>query len=317
MKFQSFLKFLIFRLNLIVPYWKRYFIGIKIQKEVYMKCPHCQHDIEGSGYWEFFNCPQCNASLQIEEGKAQLLQAPEAQPPETQSPKTPPPSAEHASQPDPQVESSTQPETAQPTPSAEHTSQSYPQMESVAESEVSEQSNTSSEPPPSPHEENAESANPHDTPNSENNILEFQNSENLPPDSTQDPFQESEQHINDPSESANNAVDNSLESSQESLSEEPEDLSSLNDFGDAPLQENQCVYELKISGIHSAQSLSQVKSILETKILKLDPTHLLSQLKDGHLTIPNLNPIQTIYLVKRLSIFNVQLHWIQKSQLSN
>ena len=38
-----------------------------------------------------------------------------------------------------------------------------------------------------------------------------------------------------------------IDNSSESLSEEPEDLSSLNDFGDAPLQENQCVYELKIS----------------------------------------------------------------------
>ena len=56
-----------------------------------MKCPHCQHDIEGSGYWEFFNCPQCNASLQMEEGKAQLLQAPEAQPaPADETPPQPP-----------------------------------------------------------------------------------------------------------------------------------------------------------------------------------------------------------------------------------
>ena len=107
-----------------------------------------------------------------------------------------------------------------------------------------------------------------------------------------------------------------MDHSSESLSEEPEDLSSLNDFGDAPLQENQCVYELKISGLHSSQTIGQVKSALETKILKLDSTHLFSQLKEGCLTIPNLNPVQTIYLVKLFINLQRPIALDSKSSLS-
>ena len=82
-------------------------------------------------------------------------------------------------------------------------------------------------------------------------------------------------------------------------------------------RENQCVYELQISGIHSPKLAKQIQNVLETKKLKLDSVSLLSKINENHLTVPNLNPIQIVYLVKRLSDFNVQLHWIQKSQLSN
>ena len=278
-----------------------------------MKCPHCQHDIEGSGYWEFFNCPQCNASLQMEEGKAQLLQAPEAQPAHT--PETPSNTSSTPAKQTPPPESAV--ETSEPLhTSAENVN---PPLQSTAETDESPGISADNPVPPefeptvepeteqNPHVSDTEpqkippSTNAEPPPHSKNNILEFQNPENQ--DSLQDSLQESENNMNDPSKPE--TVDH-----PESPSE---DLSSLNDFGDAPLQENQCMYELKISGIHSSQSLSQVKSTLETKTLKLDSANLLSQLKEGCLTIPNLNPIQTIYIVKCLSTFNVQLHWIQKS----
>lgn len=43
-----------------------------------MNCPHCNKRITVPDFWEFFNCENCSASLEIIDGKVKLLKTPQA-----------------------------------------------------------------------------------------------------------------------------------------------------------------------------------------------------------------------------------------------
>jgi len=42
-----------------------------------MKCPHCQNQIEVPDLWEFFDCINCGASLQVENNELKILKDPD------------------------------------------------------------------------------------------------------------------------------------------------------------------------------------------------------------------------------------------------
>ncbi len=96
-------------------------------------------------------------------------------------------------------------------------------------------------------------------------------------------------------------------------SEEPDNLSNILDFGNSPNQKNHFTYHLQISEISSKALFDKIRHILKSPRVKLDCPN---QTKNNTLVINNLNAVQMVYVVRKLSPLPVGIHWQQKSTLT-
>ena len=103
------------------------------------------------------------------------------------------------------------------------------------------------------------------------------------------------------------------ESTETPSSEKDENLSNILDFGSSPNQKNHFTYHLHISEISSKALFDKIRYILKSPRVRLDCPN---QATNNILVINNLNAVQMVYLVRKLSPLSVQIHWTQKSTLT-
>ena len=312
-----------------------------------MNCPYCQNPVSAPDLWEFFDCPQCGAALQLENEEIKLLKEPQKDlhhSPEDSPPQNPaeeespteapmpleenkeavvdpppidPPPAPPDENPTHSIDELDEHSSEDPSPLLETTPQNDPASSDLPLN--SENSATNPEP----------ALDPSENPPPVDQELGFANSENSATD--QEPaaneeslFQENalEQpsHTDKPSPADLPPIDPpsaAAAPSPDDLQTEEEDpnLSSIADFGNAPLEKNHFVYDLTISHIDSADCMARLKNILTTERLKLDTSQELSKIQDGILVLSSLNAVQTMYIVRQLSASSLALSWVQKSKL--
>lgn len=143
---------------------------------------------------------------------------------------------------------------------------------------------------------------------SSGSVLDFPH-QNQP---AQDPAAAGSSHSPQGEASSPEESEEQLFSQESSDLKESSELSSLTEFGNKDLQSHSYTYHLVISEIHSSYLLSQVKSVLQLKLLHLNAAQALSSLKNGRIQISQLSSVQTFYLVKFLSDFPLTLRWTQK-----
>ena len=108
-----------------------------------------------------------------------------------------------------------------------------------------------------------------------------------------------------------------VESENSSESEKVESLEDIVQFGNSNFSpKDHFVYNLTISGSLSGESYDRLQKILESQVLKLDASFLLSKFKNEKLSISNLNAVKIVYLIRKLSSLPVKIHWTQESRLS-
>lgn len=96
-------------------------------------------------------------------------------------------------------------------------------------------------------------------------------------------------------------------------SEESDNLSNILDFENPSNQKNHFIYHLQISEISSKALFDKIRHILKSPRVKLDCPN---QAKNNTLVINNLNAVQMVYVVRKLSLLPVGIHWQQKSTLT-
>lgn len=89
--------------------------------------------------------------------------------------------------------------------------------------------------------------------------------------------------------------------------------SGLVDFGNSETQISQLNYDLKISGIDSAEILSLVKEALDDLRFGWQSDELIRLVKNGEIHFEKLNPVKAFILAKRLQFIDVEKHWKQNA----
>ena len=254
-----------------------------------MQCPHCQTQIEIPDLWEFFDCTNCKASLQLENNELKILKRP--------SEKTDP-----HQQPIPQD-----------TPESQNISPIKPipektNTQNFLDNDDSHSSTSSEDPASSP--DNSE------LPQNPQQSIEDGSPIEPPLETTPEDFSKNSQNspsssVEDTSENNNEQVFTENETHSPS-SEQSENLSNILDFEHSPNQKNHFTYYLQISGIPSKALLDKIQSIFKSPRLKLDHP---DQSTNNSLAVNNLNAVQMVYILRKLSPLPVQIHWRQKSTL--
>ena len=255
-----------------------------------MECPHCQIQMEIPDLWEFFDCANCGASLQLENNELKILKSP--------SEKT----------------SSHQQPIHQDTPESQNTSPTKPMPEQAHVQNLSDKDDSLSSAPSkdlSSSPDNSEfSQNPQQS-------IEDSSPTEPPPETAHEDLSEIPQNspsqsVEDISENNNEQVFTENEAHSPSF-EQSENLSNILDFEHSPNQKNHFTYYLQISSISSKALLDKIQSIFKSPRLKLDQP---SQSKNNSLAVNNLNAVQMVYILRKLSPLPVQIHWRQKSTLT-
>ncbi len=94
--------------------------------------------------------------------------------------------------------------------------------------------------------------------------------------------------------------------------EEDENLSNILDFENSPHPGNHFTYCLKISEISSKTLIDKIHRIFKNPRLKINS---LPQIQNNTLAVNNLNAIQMVYILRKLSSLPVGICWRQKSTL--
>lgn len=219
-----------------------------------MECPHCQNKIEVPDLWEFFDCTNCGASLQLENNELKILKEPD-----------------------------------------ENTS-SHPEQELQQQENLPVEDSISEKTPEHSVEPVADSLPNNQKESTPGNLSEAPISQSL---------EEEIQNNNEQAKPVQNAA-------QSPAPEENENLSNILDFGSSPNQKNHFNYHLHIEGISSKALFDKIRHVLKSPRVKLDCPN---QAANNTLIINNLNAVQMVYLVRKLSPLSVQIHWTQKSTL--
>ena len=220
-----------------------------------MECPHCQNKIEVPDLWEFFDCTNCGASLQLENNELKILKGP-----------------------------------------GEHTS-----TDSEQEPQQKENSPIIEDLLPEDIQENPIGSSVNSFPNNQK--------ETAPNDFSETAYN----NTTTPLENGTEQAELTQGSAQSSSSEQNEDLSNILDFGNTSNQKNHFTYHLHISEVSSKALFDKIRYILKSPRVRLDCPN---QATNNTLVINNLNAVQMVYLVRKLSPLSVQIHWTQKSTLT-
>lgn len=242
-----------------------------------MQCPHCQTQMEIPDLWEFFDCTNCGSSLQLENNELKILKTPNGS------------------------SSTSFPQSAV---QEKEKNQTEPLLENQ---EAQNFSDTDSQPPTTAEE----------TPFSPENDETLQNNDHSSP--TESPSETAHEDFSEtphpqPLESSLENKDEQVESENPSPpTENDENLSQILDFNNSPHQKNHFTYQLQISEILSQAVFDKIQGFLKSPRIKLD---LPKQTTNKTLVVNNLNAVQMVYIVRKLSPLPVQIHWQQKSTLT-
>jgi hypothetical protein len=98
----------------------------------------------------------------------------------------------------------------------------------------------------------------------------------------------------------------------EEADEEPVNITQFANSEDSNLEEGEYLYDIKISRIDSKELRDELKAVLQDEKLKLNFHEYIRKIKDGKVTIANLNPIKAKRIIEQLQYLDLQLHWSQK-----
>ena len=256
----------------------------------FMECPHCKNQIEVPDLWEFFDCTNCEASLQLENNALKILKKPNENTSTSNRP-APPQDSEENPKPAPTKTVSENIQNLSENPPASKEDNIFPSEEESPPQSMEEPSPAAVAEPP------LEAASAAST------SAEEDLSETPPADPPLENF----------SENPSDAESIEGETPPPETLENNENLSNILDFEYSPHQKNHFTYHLQISSISSKALFEKICQILKNPRLKLNVPR---QTTNKTLVVNNLNAVQMVYLVRKLSSLPVQIHWRQKSTLT-
>ncbi|MBY0383800.1 zinc ribbon domain-containing protein [bacterium] len=104
-----------------------------------------------------------------------------------------------------------------------------------------------------------------------------------------------------------------LAAEQEVVSaEDPLGVQSFEDSGGANLADGEYLYDIILTHVDSADLKREVMMALSDKRFALEAEDLQKQMREGGLTIQNLNPVKAMLIVLRLQQIDVVVEWRQK-----
>lgn len=107
-----------------------------------------------------------------------------------------------------------------------------------------------------------------------------------------------------------------FEDSMNSLSGEPDkkpvDISDFANSEESNLDNGEYLYDVQLSRIDSKDLRETLKSVLMDEKLKLNHGEFVKQIKDGRVTIPDLNPVKAKRIIEQLHYTDIDIRWVQK-----
>lgn len=94
--------------------------------------------------------------------------------------------------------------------------------------------------------------------------------------------------------------------------EDPLGVQSFEDSGGASLADGEYLYDIILTQVDSADLKRDVMMALSDKRFALEADDLQKQMREGGLTIQNLNPVKAMLIVLRLQQMDVVVEWRQK-----
>lgn len=105
---------------------------------------------------------------------------------------------------------------------------------------------------------------------------------------------------------------------QDVSEETPQDFSAfqnvaqeISDFGNSEVQITALNYTLEINGLDSKEDIKVFQETITDSRFGWDVPELLKQIKNGHIVLDKLNPVQAFVLYKRIYFLNFDLKWKQ------
>ncbi len=92
----------------------------------------------------------------------------------------------------------------------------------------------------------------------------------------------------------------------------PVDVTSYANSEASSLEDGEYLYDVKIARIDSKDLKQALKYVLLDEKLKLNHHEFLKKIRDGAVTIPDLNPIKAKRIVEQLQYFDLDIKWTQK-----
>lgn len=85
----------------------------------------------------------------------------------------------------------------------------------------------------------------------------------------------------------------------------------ISDFGNSEVQITALNYTLEINGLDSKEDIKAFQETITDSRFGWDVPELLKQIKNGHVILDKLNPVQAFVLYKRIYFLNFDLKWKQ------
>ena len=92
----------------------------------------------------------------------------------------------------------------------------------------------------------------------------------------------------------------------------PVDVTSFANSEASNLEDGEYLYDVMVGRIDSKDLKEALKYVLIDEKLKLNHHEFLKKIKDGKVTIPDLNPIKAKRIVEQLQYFDLDIKWLQK-----
>lgn len=89
------------------------------------------------------------------------------------------------------------------------------------------------------------------------------------------------------------------------------DFSEVAEFGNAEVTQAAFSYSVRIEGIDSAEVRKSLEEALNDSKFNWNPSELMSQIKDGALTIRSVSAVKASILVQRIKYLPVKISWRQ------
>lgn len=85
----------------------------------------------------------------------------------------------------------------------------------------------------------------------------------------------------------------------------------ISNFGNSEVQITALNYTLEINGLDSKEDVKAFQETITDSRFGWDVPELLKQIKNGHIVLDKLNPVQAFVLYKRIYFLNFDLKWKQ------
>ncbi len=89
------------------------------------------------------------------------------------------------------------------------------------------------------------------------------------------------------------------------------DFKDIVDFGNSPQLSGPLTYSVFIKGIDIADTREKIKEALTDSRFAWDTEVVMSQIKNGALTLPDLSPAKAVVLINRIKYLPIEVSWNQ------